>query len=104
MGTARRQILLNALKLFDLALLVACFFIATFLVLRQTQTGLTFEEVLSMRIKLGNFFLFAGLMLAWHLIFTFFGLYGSRRFSGRRRDVIEFAKARLRRREHCSFC
>ncbi|MGO9126861.1 MAG: sugar transferase [Terriglobales bacterium] len=93
MGTARRQILLNALKLFDLALLVACFFGATFLVLRQTQTGLTFEQVLSMRIKLGNFFLFAGLMLAWHIIFTFFGLYGSRRFGGRRRDVIDFFKA-----------
>jgi|SRR5580704_4915266 FlaA1/EpsC-like NDP-sugar epimerase len=93
MGPARRQILLNALKLFDLALMVGCFLAASFVVLRQTQNNLTFEEVLSMRIRLVNFFLFAGLMLAWHLIFTLFGLYGSRRFAGRRADVIDFAKA-----------
>jgi exopolysaccharide biosynthesis polyprenyl glycosylphosphotransferase len=93
MGPARRQILLNALKLFDLLLMVGCFLAATFVVLRQTQSNVTFEEVLSMRIRLVNFFLFAGLMLAWHLIFTLFGLYGSRRFAGRRADVVDFAKA-----------
>ncbi len=93
MGPVRRQILLNALKVYDLVLMVACFLAAAFIVLRQTQTGLSFEEVLSMRIKLVNFFLFAGLMLTWHVVFSSFGLYGSRRFSGRRRDVIDFAKA-----------
>ena len=93
MGPARRQILLNGMKLFDLAAMVGCFLAATFVALRQTQSSLTFEEVLSMRIKMVNFFLFAGLMFAWHLIFTLFGLYGSRRFAGRRADVIDFAKA-----------
>lgn len=93
MGTARRQILLNALKLFDLGLMVACFLASTFIVLRQTQTTLSFAEVLSMRIKLGNFVLFAGLMLAWHVIFSLFGLYGSRRLTDRLHDVVDFAKA-----------
>ncbi|MGA7382981.1 MAG: sugar transferase [Terriglobales bacterium] len=93
MGPARRQILLNALKLFDLVSMVGCFLAATLVALRQTQSSLTFEEVLSMRIRLVNFFLFAGLMFVWHLIFTLFGLYGSRRFAGRRADVIDFAKA-----------
>ncbi len=93
MGNAKRQILLNALKVFDLGLMVACFLGAVFIVLRQTQTGLSFEEVLSMRIKLGNFILFAGLMFVWHVIFSMFGLYGSRRFAGRFRDIVDYGKA-----------
>src|SRR5271166_4667131 len=93
MGTARRQVLLNALKLFDLAVMMGCFLAATWVELRQTQTGLSFSEVLSMRIKLSNFLLFAGLMFVWHVIFSSFGLYGSRRFAGRRRDVTDYAKA-----------
>jgi len=93
MGTARRQVLLNALKLFDLTVMVACFFAATFVVMRQSQTSLTLQEVLSMRIKLVNIILFSGLMFSWHVIFSLFGLYGSRRFAGRWHDAVDFSKA-----------
>src|SRR5690348_7682785 len=92
MGTARRQVLLNALKLFDLVLMVAGFLLASLAVLRETQT-VSFSQFLSMRVKLSNFILFLALLWIWHLLFRIFGMYGSRRLRGRRADVVDIAKA-----------
>src|SRR5438445_11226218 len=83
----RRQVLLNALKLFDLVLMAGCFLFTTFLTLPKSV--MTFTEFLSMRIKLSNFFLFFVLLWLWHIVFWFFGLYKSRRMSERRADVID---------------
>src|SRR5277367_2363132 len=93
MVPARRQFLLNALKLFDLFVMVACFLLSSYVVLRHSHTGLTLEEVLSMRIKLGNFFLFGAFLFAWYAIFGMYGLYGSRRMARRRSDAVDFTKA-----------
>jgi len=88
----RRRILLQAAKLFDLALMVFSFGLATVLVARQTPAT-SLAEFLSMRIKVGNFALFALLLLAWRLVFSSFGLYSSKRFSTRRAEVLDIAKA-----------
>ena len=46
-----------------------------------------------MRVKVGNFVLFALLLLAWRLVFSSFGLYSSKRLSPRWAEVLDIAKA-----------
>jgi exopolysaccharide biosynthesis polyprenyl glycosylphosphotransferase len=92
MTTLRRRILLEAAKLFDLALMVFAFGLATVLEAHQTP-AVSLGQFLSLRIKVGNFVLFALFLLAWHLIFSSFGLYSSKRLSSRWAEVLEIAKA-----------
>jgi FlaA1/EpsC-like NDP-sugar epimerase len=92
MSTSRRVILLNVLKLVDLALMVGSFLLATLLILRESN-AMTFSDCFSMRVKVGNFVLFFVLLMLWHLIFSAFGLYHSRRLSGRTADTIDTFKA-----------
>jgi exopolysaccharide biosynthesis polyprenyl glycosylphosphotransferase len=93
MVAARRQLLVNFLKLFDLLVMVACFVAASYVVLEHSQSTLSFEELFSMRVKLGNFVLFGLLLVMWHAIFGAFGMYGSRRIQRRRYDVMDITKA-----------
>jgi exopolysaccharide biosynthesis polyprenyl glycosylphosphotransferase len=88
----RREILLKALKLFDQALMVGAFLLTTLLVVRGSSL-VPFSELLSMRVKLVNLVIFFVLLVLWHVTFSSFGLYNSRRMSGRRRDAIEVSKA-----------
>ncbi len=95
MGTIRRQVLLNALKIYDLGLMLLSFAVATIVVSRESG-NFTLEEFLSMRVKVSNFVIFAGLLLVWHLILSVFGLYDSHRLSGRweeSRDIARGASA-----------
>ena len=46
-----------------------------------------------MRIKLQNFVVFFLLLCVWHIIFSMFGLYSSKRLASRRREVMDAAKA-----------
>jgi FlaA1/EpsC-like NDP-sugar epimerase len=92
MTALRRRILLQAAKLFDLALMVFSFALATVLVAYETPT-ISLAQFLSMRIKVGNIALFALFLLAWHLVFSSFGLYSSKRFSPRWAEVLDIAKA-----------
>jgi exopolysaccharide biosynthesis polyprenyl glycosylphosphotransferase len=66
--------------------------LAAVLVAYETPTT-SLAEFLSMRIKVQNFVLFALFLLAWHLIFSSFGLYNSKRFSPRWAQVLDIAKA-----------
>lgn len=91
MGTIRRKLLLNALKLFDLALMVLAFGFATLMVSHTSLASL--EEVLAMRVKIQNFVIFSGLLLCWHTIFTMCGMYASHRLSSRRDEVLDLATA-----------
>src|SRR3989441_3337572 len=88
MSTIRRTILLNCLKLVDLLTMVGSFFLASLLIAREKDM-LPLSQFLSMRIKVGNFLLFSALLLLWHLIFSAFGLYDSRRMSGRKADISD---------------
>ena len=92
MLTNRRYILLSLFKLFDLALLVGSFIVAAVPSLSEVgATSLT--NFLSMRISVRNFVLFACLLLLWHSLFSFFGLYQSKRFSNQRREALDVGKA-----------
>jgi exopolysaccharide biosynthesis polyprenyl glycosylphosphotransferase len=90
-GTIRRQVLLNLLKLFDLALMVLAFGFATVVVSHASMASL--ENVLAMRIKLSNFLIFTALLFCWHMIFSMCGMYASHRLSSRRDEILDLAKA-----------
>ena len=45
------------------------------MVVSEESGKFTLEEFLSMRVKVSNFVIFAGLLLVWHLIFSVFGIY-----------------------------
>ena len=88
----RRKLLLDSLKLFDLALMLASFAFSMLVVSSGLQLG-SFERLLAMRIKLSNFAIFIGFMIAWHIIFSFFELYHSRRLSSVHEEVADIIKA-----------
>ncbi|MBZ5679778.1 MAG: sugar transferase [Acidobacteriia bacterium] len=92
MGTIRRQVLLNALKIYDLGLMLLSFAVAT-IVVSHVNSNFTLEEFLSMRVKISNFVIFAGLLLTWHLVFSVFGIYDSHRLSGRWEETTDILKA-----------
>jgi exopolysaccharide biosynthesis polyprenyl glycosylphosphotransferase len=92
MTALRRRILLQAAKLFDLALMVFSFGLATVLVARETPAT-SLAQFLSMRVKVQNLVLFALFLLAWHLVFSAFGLYRSKRLSSRFAEVLDITKA-----------
>jgi exopolysaccharide biosynthesis polyprenyl glycosylphosphotransferase len=46
-----------------------------------------------MRIKIQNFVIFSGFIMAWHLIFRAFGLYETRRLSSRKQESLDLLKA-----------
>jgi exopolysaccharide biosynthesis polyprenyl glycosylphosphotransferase len=92
MVTTRRYILSSLFKIFDLALLLGSFIAAAVPSLSAVgATSLT--DFLSMRISVRNFLLFSGLLLLWHSLFSFFGLYESKRFSNQSREAIDVSKA-----------
>jgi exopolysaccharide biosynthesis polyprenyl glycosylphosphotransferase len=88
----RRQILLNALKLLDLALMVGSVLVSTLIILGKSG-AMPLADFFSMRVKIGNFVLFFALLVLWHVIFSSCGLYNSRRMSGRGSEAIETFKA-----------
>ena len=92
MRPLRREILLNALKLFDLVIMVFAFVVATVPLLRESHT-VSLAAFFSMRVRIGNFFIFLGLLILWHTLFSSFRLYASRRLSSRAADVADILMA-----------
>ena len=88
----RRLLLLEAAKLFDTLGMIVAFALATAVVAYQIPE-ISLQQFLSMRVKLENFALFGGFLIAWRLIFTAFGLYETRRLSARAREVLDALKA-----------
>lgn len=91
MSSVRRHMLLTLLKLFDLAVLISSFGLATVPVLYAS--GLSFSEFFSMRVKVQNFIIFMGILLIWHVVFASCGLYESRRLHSHHSDVLDTLKA-----------
>jgi len=83
-----RIILLRAAKLFDLAA-VGLTFLAAFAIASGSFTWPSFAEVLILRIKIVNMFVFAGYLGLCSLIFSRCGFYLSHRMSARGRWVRE---------------
>ena len=92
MRVARRRMMTGAMKLFDMVLMVVSFGAATLPVLAKIGP-VSFEQFLQMRIKLENFIVFFVLLGFWHFIFSILGLYGSKRLTSRRAEVIDVVKA-----------
>jgi exopolysaccharide biosynthesis polyprenyl glycosylphosphotransferase len=90
-GNVRRQFLLNTMKLFDLLLMVVSFGLAAVVVSQRATVSMA--EFLALRVKVGNFVTFSLLLLVWHLIFSSFGMYGSRRLARRWDEVGDVVKA-----------
>lgn len=91
MGHFRRQILLNSMKLFDLAAVMFAFSLAAVVVSQKAPVSVA--EFFAMRVKIQNFIGFAVLLLIWHQIFVVFGMYASRRLAGRWDETVDILKA-----------
>ncbi len=92
MTALRRRVLIEAAKVFDLAVMIFSFGLATVLVAYETPAS-SLRQFLSMRVKVQNFALFGCFLLAWHIIFSVFGLYGSQRLSTRAAELWDTLKA-----------
>jgi FlaA1/EpsC-like NDP-sugar epimerase len=83
-----RIVLLRAARLFDLAA-VSLTFLAAFAIASGSSTWPSFAEVLLLRIKIVNMFVFGGYLGLCSLIFSSCGFYLSHRMSPRGRRVRE---------------
>jgi len=88
-----RQVLYKAFELLDLLIMSLSFALATWATYHYRMGKISFKEFLSVRISIHNFAIFLGFILIWHLIFSVFGLYRSRRLSNSWDDLIDVIKA-----------
>jgi exopolysaccharide biosynthesis polyprenyl glycosylphosphotransferase len=84
--------MIGAMKLFDMALMVVSFGIATSPVLAKVGP-VSFAQFLSIRIKLENLIVFLVLLGMWHFSFSVLGLYGSMRLASRMKEARDVIKA-----------
>jgi exopolysaccharide biosynthesis polyprenyl glycosylphosphotransferase len=87
----KRQILLNAFRFADVAVMALAFTIG--LVASAERMSMDFEQFLAVRIKLSNILLFIGFAVIWHLIFISQDLYRSRRIGLIKVEWWEVTKA-----------
>jgi len=92
MVSSRRHILIATAKLFDLAVMIFGFGLATLLVASETP-AVSLTQFLSIRVKVQNFILFACFLFSWRMIFSAFGLYNSKRLSTRPTELLDILKA-----------
>ena len=88
----RRQILNKAFMLFDLGILAVSYMVAAVRIWHLTAFN-SFAAFISMRVKVLNILLFLGLFYSWHVIFSAFGLYRSRRLGDRKQEAMDVVKA-----------
>jgi exopolysaccharide biosynthesis polyprenyl glycosylphosphotransferase len=93
MHNARRQILMDCFQVFDLLLMVFSYALATVAVLEESAGVHNFTQFVGMRVKIENFAVFTGLVIAWHFILVAFGLYHSKRLTSRWEELWETVKA-----------
>jgi hypothetical protein len=77
--------------LFDLVMASFSFLLTTYILYYRIGTA-SFEQFLSMRVKVQNFAIFLAFLLIWHLLLLFYELYHSRRLSPRWREVVDIIK------------
>ena len=87
----RRRFTKYLAGLFDLCALTASIVIT--LIVSALPTKMTLANSMAMRVKLGNCLAFALLLLVWHNLFMFCGLYISKRLTGQLTQVLEVCRA-----------
>ena len=92
MSSYQRQALVMGMKIFDQAILLFCFFLAS-AAISQDLESISFTQFLSLRIRLVNFLLYATFALFWYTDFWVFGLYHSRRFASWKTDLTDIVNA-----------
>jgi exopolysaccharide biosynthesis polyprenyl glycosylphosphotransferase len=93
-NTAKRNFALGLLKMFYPALMVMCFGLATaLLIARMPGSTRSLASFLSMRVKIGNLLVIASILLLWHLVFSIFGFYESKRMTSPIMLAFDAAKA-----------
>lgn len=87
-----RQLVVQALAIYEIALMAACF-IAAALLTSPDVDHLSVREFFAIRIEVRNFLLLAVLVIIWNQIFSSLHLYKSRRLPERRREILDLAAA-----------
>jgi len=93
MNSYRRQLMLYTLKVNDLLIVTSWFLIGAVAESHEAMVGLS--DFLVMRVKVQNFAIFLMFLLIWHINFSFFGLYQSRRLSPRKKEIVDVLKATM---------
>jgi exopolysaccharide biosynthesis polyprenyl glycosylphosphotransferase len=91
-NTARRKLVCNASKLFDLAILAASLALAAILSVNGTTVA-SIDRLLSVQLTVRDVALLAGFLVVAHLAYAQLDLYDSRRLSSRRSECADVAKA-----------
>jgi len=92
MNRNRREILLKALKVFDVLVMVFSFAISTYVVSYE-YGNISFSEFFTMRVKVQNVAIFIGFIFIWHMIFSLLKAYHSKRLSSRWEEIGNIIKA-----------
>jgi exopolysaccharide biosynthesis polyprenyl glycosylphosphotransferase len=90
---ARRRIAIAVAKLYDLAVIVFSFGLASVVVAETPATAVA--RFLEMQVKIRNFALFSCFLLACHITFCALGLYKSHRLSTRWEEMWDAVRATL---------
>ena len=79
----KRSMLLKTMMIFDLAIMIAAFGVATWSIYQATDIAsiTSFDSFLAIRIKISNIIWMALALLGWHFILDYKRLYQSRRLS-----------------------
>jgi exopolysaccharide biosynthesis polyprenyl glycosylphosphotransferase len=91
---AKRRFLLSALKSFDLGLLAVSFLLATVLVGSDNYSA-SLGQFLAMRIKVSNLGIMILILVGWHIVFSMFGLYASKRLATPLSVIVDLLKATM---------
>jgi exopolysaccharide biosynthesis polyprenyl glycosylphosphotransferase len=93
-NTANRNFALGLLKIFYQALMVMSFGLATALLISGTPgSTISLASLLSLRVKVGQVLVIASVLLLWHLVFSIFGFYESKRMTSPIVLAFDAAKA-----------
>jgi len=92
MPSFRRRLLLDALKIYDLAIMMVAFALASVMAVGVGRV-VSVTDFFSMRVSVGNLVIFAGLLFLWHNLFSAMGLYDSHRLSSRWAETWDVVKA-----------
>jgi exopolysaccharide biosynthesis polyprenyl glycosylphosphotransferase len=87
-----RKALIHSFRLLDLLLMSLAFLLAVYVIHLQSNY-VSFEEFLSMRVKIQNFLLFLAILYGWYASMEYFMLYQSRRLYNLEREIIDILKA-----------
>ena len=92
MAHSRDRLPITLFQLVDLMIVVASFGIAAVMIVHEQQR-ISLVEFLSMRTKISNVLIFLLILYMYHLVFSLFGLYRSRRLSSKLSEFVDVMKA-----------